>query len=306
MMINFTIDDSIVMEPEINHIMKNANLLLLSLLMLLSTVLCGQNAYEPVNFDYGRWVFVSHQKGPYWGTEYEYDTVRYYFEGDTVISNQPYRKLFFTGISYHSAPQGLEYKLVDGYSGAMRNDTLNRKVWFNGSIAYDYNLSVNDTIKAGIYQGQVIGAIDSVQHCDQYFRRFSFLNSSDPPALIENIRALDVVIIPYQGPTGYCDLACYYETNNVNCTSCITILGLDNMTLQSLNIYPNPTEGKVHISGSSGMAEISLFDIYGEKLISKSIDKTTCDFDLTGYSNGIYMLRIVAKNGTLSKKILKR
>lgn len=274
--------------------------------MFLSTILYCQNTYSPVNFDYGRWVFVSNQKGPYWGNDYEYDTVRYYFEGDTVINNHLHRKLFFTGISYHMTTQGFEYKRVNGYSGAMRDDTLNRKVWFNGSIAYDYNLSVGDTIKVGIYQGAVIGSIDSVQLCNKYFTSFSFLNSLDPPALIENIRALDVVIIPYNGPTGYCSLKCYYETNNINCEPClIAILGIDNMGIQTLEIYPNPTEGEVQISGLSETSVISLYDFYGKKLLCRYFDKNRLDLDLTGYSNGIYVLRVGTNNKTFVKKIVK-
>jgi hypothetical protein len=275
--------------------------------MSLSTGLFGQNSYSPVNFDDGRWVFVSNQKGPYWGTDYEYDTVRYYFEGDTIISNQQYRKLFFTGISYHMTTQGFEYRRVNGYSGAMRDDTLNRNIWFNGSIAYDYNLSVGDTIKVGIYQGVVIGFIDSVQYCDKYFRSFSFLNSSDPPALIENIRALDVVIYPYNGPTGYCTLNCYYEVNNVNCEPCaITILGMDDSGTQEIEIYPNPTEVKLQIFGLSDSSVITLYDYNGIMLLCLRVDKNRFDLDLTVFRHGAYLIKVETNNRTFTRKIIKK
>jgi hypothetical protein len=278
---------------------------LLIMLLLISTGLCGQSTYSPVNFDYGRWVFTSYQKGPFWGSNYETDTLRYYFDGDTVINSYTYRKLFFTGISYSQTIQGLEYKFVSGYSGAMRDDTANRQVWFDGSIAYDYNLSVNDTVKTGIYQGMIIGSIDSVLYCGQYFTRFNFQNTSNEPALIENIRALDVVIVPYNGPTGWCNLECYYETNSTICSSCITVLGLQNTNPQKLTIYPNPTEGKVMISGISGTAEISLFDMYGKRLFCRNSDQAVSELDIAGYRDGAYMVRILTKSGLTTITIIK-
>ncbi|MFZ4522159.1 MAG: T9SS type A sorting domain-containing protein [Bacteroidales bacterium] len=286
------------LKNEISNCKQN----LILFLILFSNLLNGQVSYSPVNFDHGRWVFISNQKGPFWGTEYEIDTLHYYFSGDTTLNTHIYRKLYYLGKSY----SGSGSKTVSGYAGAFRDDTVKRTVWFGEGIAYDYNLSVTDTIKHGFYQGMVIASIDSVNCCGKYFRRFVFSNTQNEPALIENIRVLDVCITPYVGSTGSCTLDCYYETNNTNCTSCAYGLGINPYNPNNINIYPNPTEGKISINSTNGQNLITLFNSFGARILERSEKESKFTIDMSGYSAGIYTIRIVTKNGISIEKIIKK
>jgi hypothetical protein len=266
----------------------------------------GQDSYQPINFENGRWVFIANQKGPFWGSSYEIDTLLYYFKGDTLIENNLYKKLYFSGRSYKQPIGSSEIEIVNRYSGAFKDDTLNKTVWYNGRLIYDYNLAINDTIKNGEYIGQIVGSIDSVQYCNKYYKRFTFVDSQNWPPLIENIRVLDVVRMVYDGITGYCKLACYYEANNKDCQACDVTVGLKNRNIQDYKIYPNPTDGKITFKCGEGQKSVLIYNSSGNQ-VSKLIDISNNNtIDISDYCPGIYTFRIVRTGQTYNLKIVKK
>ena len=275
----------------------------LTLFFILTTFfLNAQNTYSPVNFDYGRWVFTSNQKGPYWGIYYEQDTLCYYFSRDTLISNHLYRKLYYKGNSYSQ----LGYKAVSGYEGAFRDDTLNKRVWFGEEVAYDYNLSIGDTLKSEFYS-LIVDKIDSASYCGKYFPRFIFKNAPIESALIENIGALNFCVNPYVGPTGYRQLECYFETNSNSCTNCAKAINTN--TKNNLNysiIYPNPTDGKILVTCHDGQKSVSVYSLFGYLTLDRIEKSNQFTLDLSSFKSGIYLLRIESKNGVYTEKIIKK
>lgn len=277
----------------------------LTLFFILTTIfLNAQNSYSPVNFDHGRWVFVNnYEKGPFWGTAYERDTLRYYFSGDTLISNHLFKKLYFTGKSYSY----IGSKVVSGYSGAFRDDTLHRTIWYawvGTQIAYDYNLSIGDTIKQGWGIGAVVDKIDSVFYCGKYFPRFIFKNVPIEYAQIENISTLDVIFWHFF--LSSLRLICYYETNSTAFTACGGTLKANLINEGNYSLYPNPTEGKMQVNSSEGLKLITVYTSSGKLIISKNERKAQFTIDLSGYSPGIYMLSVKSEKGVYSEKIVKK
>ncbi len=83
----------------------------------------------------------------------------------------------------------------------------------------------------------------------------------------------------------------------------INTTGVSNTRKSNIAIYPNPVKTNLFIKGSSQDAEITIFDMTGKKVISKQLNNGTVNTsDLT---KGIYMIRIVDKNGVTSKKLVK-
>ncbi len=72
----------------------------------------------------------------------------------------------------------------------------------------------------------------------------------------------------------------------------------------SIKIYPNPTTGKLYISGVySGTIEV--YDSMGKSLIKKS-SNTINSVDLSTYPKGLYLVKITQETGvTVFKTILK-
>jgi len=76
---------------------------------------------------------------------------------------------------------------------------------------------------------------------------------------------------------------------------------------KSFSIYPNPTQNIININVNSedlGLP-IKLFDIYGKLALSKTIDQTDFNLDLTNFANGIYLLRFEDNKGS-NFKIVKQ
>lgn len=84
-----------------------------------------------------------------------------------------------------------------------------------------------------------------------------------------------------------------YTVSTTSTSGCTTFsephqsfLSVDQLESKDLLIYPNPTQGKLHLD--SNMEVLKLTDIQGKSLnVTVSQDNT---IDLSGYSSGIYML----------------
>jgi hypothetical protein len=72
------------------------------------------------------------------------------------------------------------------------------------------------------------------------------------------------------------------------------VAGIDESNLSTLNIYPNPTNGLISISGISGNYSLVVFDNTGKEL--KRIKKTST-VDLSEFSSGHYLLKVIDENG---------
>ena len=84
------------------------------------------------------------------------------------------------------------------------------------------------------------------------------------------------------------------------------VLKLENTQIEKgLDIYPNPTIGKLFISSqASKVVKAKLFDITGR--IVQNIKATTSMLDITNLPKGIYMLKLSFKDTSIVKKVIKK
>jgi hypothetical protein len=97
------------------------------------------------------------------------------------------------------------------------------------------------------------------------------------------------------------DTAIYYV---VHC------LGINEADLtNTISIYPNPTENKIHIDASdlSGESTISLTDMMGKVLLTRTASGASIreDIDLSGYEKGIYLIHLRDGSGMGTKQVVK-
>ena len=79
-----------------------------------------------------------------------------------------------------------------------------------------------------------------------------------------------------------------------------TINKVNNPTTGSLNIYPNPSSGKIKIELNSP-ATIEVIDNQGKMIIKKHLESGVAMLDLTEFGNGVYFIK---GNGVVGKIIL--
>jgi bacillopeptidase F len=86
-------------------------------------------------------------------------------------------------------------------------------------------------------------------------------------------------------------------------------VGIIENKLESLSIYPNPTESYISINlGNNKLknATIEVFDLLGKRIYSKKVLQKTNKINLSSYDNGIYVIKFLNDEGSIIKKIVKR
>ena len=53
------------------------------------------------------------------------------------------------------------------------------------------------------------------------------------------------------------------------------------------------------------MVEVQVFDLFGKMLLQQSIGETEFSVDLSNYSSGTYLLRIISNEGVETVKVVK-
>jgi hypothetical protein len=75
----------------------------------------------------------------------------------------------------------------------------------------------------------------------------------------------------------------------------------------SINIYPNPSDGQFTISGLEKGMQIEIYDYIGRKISNAEAKNTTLQLNIANQPNGIYLIRIISKEGDLvsESKVVK-
>ena len=94
-------------------------------------------------------------------------------------------------------------------------------------------------------------------------------------------------------------------TTTEGCDSTVTLLltitqGIDDIVEVSVNLFPNPTTGKVSIH-ADGLLKTEVYDAIGRRVMTA----TGTMVDLSNMAAGSYTLRIVTTGGTTMRRVLK-
>lgn len=84
----------------------------------------------------------------------------------------------------------------------------------------------------------------------------------------------------------------------------------ETLSEKQIKIYPNPTDGilKTEISGweTTDKCIFTLYSLKGSLIQEISVNSSTTEIDLSGESNGIYLLNIELNNNKSVWKIIKK
>lgn len=90
-------------------------------------------------------------------------------------------------------------------------------------------------------------------------------------------------------------------------------IGLEEQAAQSILMYPNPTTGLIHISGTAVQGEevqMRVMNYVGQELFNTTITTTNStfekDFDLSGFSSGTYLVEIRTATGMVQRPFVVR
>ena len=83
-------------------------------------------------------------------------------------------------------------------------------------------------------------------------------------------------------------------------------LGLSNFNASNIKIYPNPATDLLTISASESISEITISNLLGQKLISKTTNSSEEKIDISSFVKGFYMVQTTIGNNTKTTKFLKQ
>lgn len=85
-----------------------------------------------------------------------------------------------------------------------------------------------------------------------------------------------------------------------------SITGANKQQLAEITLYPNPANQRLFIknNGFTSFDEISVINIVGQKVISKSRFSVSNEIDVSNLRNGIYVLRLKTGNQIISQKFI--
>ena len=291
--------------------------LIISLLFMLKFYCAEANNFIPFPFQnsiwrYGQYDFNCSGPGNYCGQ------VVYKFQGDTMLLNKTYQKLYSTN------PQGSVYN----YSAAIRQDSLNGDLYivfhsgqcnYSDTLLYSFRWKEIDTLKqCDRILGQsytLINNIDSLIILGQWRKRIN-LQSLYNTELIEGIGSTTGLIGPWEGWIGgNLQLECF-ELNGISIfpnSNC----GLNNVSKNicnsfSVSVYPTITNGYIFISIEEKIfisrVNVELISTNGSLIKQALLNIETDDkisFSTVGVSPGVYFLRLaIGEQVLVNKKII--
>lgn len=101
----------------------------------------------------------------------------------------------------------------------------------------------------------------------------------------------------------------YFDFNapvitNLEETEFVTTLSIAEVTSNSkVNIYPNPATNFISIYSENSVEKLSIYNLNGQKLMSITQSNS---LNISGLSNGIYLLQIQTEHNNITRKIIKK
>ncbi|HLW42676.1 MAG TPA: T9SS type A sorting domain-containing protein, partial [Flavobacterium sp.] len=83
-------------------------------------------------------------------------------------------------------------------------------------------------------------------------------------------------------------------------------LSTNDLDLTYLKYYPNPTDSELNISYVEAITKVEIFNIAGQRVLSKEFDANEVKVDLSGFGSGTYMVRIETETASQFVKVVKK
>ena len=99
---------------------------------------------------------------------------------------------------------------------------------------------------------------------------------------------------------------CGVHTLTMGGTITVQTLGVEDFSLKSFLIKPNPSSLNLNIELPNNItdAKVEVYDVLGKQIYNKEITKTP--IDITDWTRGVYLVRVSTSNATHTKRFVKQ
>jgi hypothetical protein len=282
-------------------------LIALFLGLMISGLIYSQD-YYPIVQENNEWNVLKVFPTPGNPSDSSHLTMTYKFYGDTIISNQVYKKVF---------KSEAEIPVNWGYVGGIREEE--QKVWYLSKYEseetqlYDFTVEVGDTFATPGWESMVVDSITYIEINGEdrkqiYFSTWGYFIEH----WIEGIGSSFGILQSGSGLVvgWYTRFLCMSEDGeliymNPIYSSCYLVsTGIEEIHYTRILVYPNPARDKIIIKNRDNVKieSISIIDLNGRVLLKFENDIN--ELDLSGFSKGIYLLKLTYGNEIIIKKIV--
>lgn len=145
--------------------------------------------------------------------------------------------------------------------------------------------------------------IDELTYEKNYNHNLSYNIYLDGEVVSQNVTETTFTLPNLTNGTHIAEVETVYATGVSEKTEVIiSVLGVENYTMDGFQIYPNPSSGKFSLV-LENKANVSVIDMHGRVLNSsvKDAGTSTMDYNL---ASGTYIIQIKSEKGTSSKKLI--
>jgi hypothetical protein len=276
------------------------------LLSCILSNLCTAQNYVPFDFNNGLW------EEEYYNMQHERSNYNYFTDGDTIINNLNYKKLYKEGsgtITYgYSGFPPITWTPFFELSGFIREDS-NKKIYyksgFNGSteeLLYDFNIALGDTIPIpsihSMFDSAVVVVVDSILVCATMRKRYKLAPVGT--GLLHDLYWTEGVgsthgLIPiYNWFESGATHMCYSDGNCTSCPTYSSTTSIENQASTLATIYPNPSAETsiIQLNNKASSSKIQIMNNLGQIILNKTTNNQEEIIDLAQWSSGLYYVRI--------------
>ncbi len=285
--------------------------IILLFILFLPTLIFAQD-YVPFDFENDFW------RERTWSGPYSYAEYLMYYEKDTIIEGEVYKKMLASGEECIAInPIGCEiFPYPERLYGYFREEE-GKLFSFNGSeedLLYDFNQGLGDTVNHWYGMNPwfwdldyvIISNVDSFEICGEQRRRLTLDYGIEEVYVIEGLGShtglRPIYPIPDVGRTNVC-----YQDSSMECDPCFFVSNNDIINNKpEVNIFPNPSNGILNIESNQEIKTVEIFNTVGERIMTlHQIRNSLKTLHVNDVPRGIYYINVTLKNGiTTSRKTI--
>ncbi len=187
----------------------------------------------------------------------------------------------------------------------------------SGSTSNATNIAGNDSADvfysytgSGVAENITISLCDPNTDFDTILRVFSSCDLTDEIAMNDDSCGLQSeVTFESDGTSTYIIMVEGFDvdevgdfTLQVTCES----LNTSDFELNQLSMYPNPTNGLIHIDSNITIDSVELYNTAGQLVLVEKINSTNSTINIAALQNGIYFAKAISKDASKTIKIVKK
>jgi len=94
-------------------------------------------------------------------------------------------------------------------------------------------------------------------------------------------------------------------TASYSTTPCNTTTAIEKTTNSNLTLFPNPAQNTLTIQLTESLqGTVSLIDLQGQTILSQAINDNNAQINISGVSNGVYILKVISDKATYTKQVV--